>query len=80
LGVDAFDKCGAFGGFGYVGSLAEYGTGWSQFRNRRFRLVYAAPNNDRRAPVLENDLGNRFAYSTSSSDNDQFLSLKFGSH
>src|ERR1700746_1319625 len=80
LGVNTFDKWGALGGFADVGSLTEDGTARSHFCNGWFCLARAEPNDRRRAPVLENDLGDRLSYSARSAADDQLLALKFTCH
>src|SRR5258708_2926116 len=79
-GMETIEMRGAIGAVRYVRRFAEHRTAGSQFSGRCLCLVLAAANDDRRASILEDNLGDRFTYPASSSDDDQFLSTKFEFH
>src|SRR6267142_2685939 len=80
LSLQTVYKRNPFSPVGYVRRFANHRAVGSEFLGRSDCLFHTTPNDDHLASEFKNQLGDCPAYSAASSDDDQFLSLKFVCH
>jgi hypothetical protein len=80
LGIETFEECGTLRAIRDVSRFTEDLPTGSQLGSRSLSFVLSATDENGLASTVENDLGGSFAYTTRSSDNNEFLALKFSFH